>query len=92
PETKDQLADRMRAANERASAHGRTLDYGLRVHRVVRDTEKEAREYAEHLVSKLDDEYGPLIRNRAHDSGSLGVSHQARARARAYKSGSVEPH
>ena len=91
PETKDQLADRMRAANERAAAHGRTLDYGLRVHMVVRDTEKEAREYADHLVSKLDDEYGQLIRNRAHDSGSLGVSHQARARELADKVGYVEP-
>ncbi|WP_107340068.1 LLM class flavin-dependent oxidoreductase [Agrobacterium pusense] len=91
PETKEQLADRMRAANERAAAHGRTLDYGLRVHMVVRDTEKEAREYAEHLVSKLDDEYGQLIRNRAHDSGSLGVSHQARARELADKFGYVEP-
>jgi alkanesulfonate monooxygenase len=91
PETKDQLADRMRAAHERAAAHGRTLDYGLRVHMVVRDTEQEAREYAEHLVSKLDDEYGQLIRNRAHDSGSLGVSHQARARELADKFGYVEP-
>lgn len=91
PETKEQLADRMRAANERAAAHGRTLDYGLRVHMVVRDTEQEAREYADHLVSKLDDEYGQLIRNRAHDSGSLGVSHQARARELADKFGYVEP-
>jgi alkanesulfonate monooxygenase len=91
PETRDQLAERMRAANERAAAHGRTLDYGLRVHMVVRNTEKEAREYAEHLVSKLDDEYGQLIRNRAHDSGSLGVSHQARARELADKFGYVEP-
>ncbi|MDH7807423.1 MULTISPECIES: LLM class flavin-dependent oxidoreductase [unclassified Rhizobium] len=91
PETKDQLADRMRAAHERAAAHGRTLDYGLRVHMVVRDTEQEAREYAEHLVSKLNDEYGQLIRNRAHDSGSLGVSHQARARELADKFGYVEP-
>lgn len=40
PETKDQLADRMRAANAHAAAHGRTLDYGLRVHMVVRDTER----------------------------------------------------
>ncbi|MFK0385686.1 LLM class flavin-dependent oxidoreductase [Agrobacterium sp. NPDC090273] len=91
PETMDQLADRMRAANAHAAAHGRTLDYGLRVHMVVRDTEKEAREYADHLVSKLDDEYGQLIRNRAHDSGSLGVSHQARARELADKFGYVEP-
>ncbi|MCL1629364.1 LLM class flavin-dependent oxidoreductase [Roseibaca sp. V10] len=80
PETEDQLAERMRAVHARAEAHGRTLDYGLRVHVIVRDTEAEARDYADHLVSNLDDEYGQLIRERAHDSDSLGVSHQARAR------------
>ncbi|MBB2973294.1 LLM class flavin-dependent oxidoreductase [Mesorhizobium sp. RMAD-H1] len=92
PETKEELAGRMRAVNERAAAHGRTLDYGLRVHMIVRDTEKEAREYAEHLVSRLDDEYGRLIRERAHDSTSLGVAHQARARELADQYGYVEPH
>jgi len=61
------------------------------VHVIVRDTEAEAREYADHLVSKLDDEYGQLIRDRAHDSISLGVSHQARARELADKFGYVEP-
>jgi alkanesulfonate monooxygenase len=91
PEMKEQLAERMKAAHERAAAHNRTLDFGLRVHMIVRDTEQEARDYAEHLVSKLDDEYGQLIRNRAHDSGSLGVSHQARARELADKFGYIEP-
>ncbi|MCY1706179.1 LLM class flavin-dependent oxidoreductase [Pannonibacter sp. SL95] len=91
PETKDQLAARMKAVHERAAAHGRTLDYGLRVHMIVRDTEAEAREYAEHLVSKLDDEYGKLIRDRAHDSISLGVAHQARARELADQFGYIEP-
>jgi alkanesulfonate monooxygenase len=62
------------------------------VHVIVRDTEAEAREYAEHLVSKLDDELGTLIRDRALDSGSLGVSHQARARELADQFGYVEPH
>ncbi|MBI1418609.1 MAG: LLM class flavin-dependent oxidoreductase [Limimaricola sp.] len=91
PETKDMLAERMRAVHARAEAHGRTLDYGLRVHMIVRDTEAEAKEYAEHLVSKLDDEYGKLIRDRAHDSISLGVSHQSRARELADQFGYVEP-
>jgi alkanesulfonate monooxygenase len=91
PETKDQLAERMRAVHARAEAHGRTLDYGLRIHMIVRDTEAEAQEYAQHLVSKLDDEYGQLIRNRAHDSISLGVAHQARARELADKFGYIEP-
>ena len=91
PETADMLEARMRAVNERAAAHGRVLDYGLRVHMIVRDTEAEAREYAEHLVSKLDDELGQLIRNRALDSGSLGVSHQSRARELADQYGYTEP-
>lgn len=73
PEPKDQLAERMKAVNAVAEQHNRTLDYGLRVHVIVRDTEQEAREYADHLVSKLDDEYGKLIRDRAHDSISLGL-------------------
>ncbi|MCH2167921.1 MAG: LLM class flavin-dependent oxidoreductase [Oceanicola sp.] len=92
PEPKEMLAQRMTAVNAVAEKYGRTLDYGLRVHVIVRDTEAEAREYADHLVSKLDDEYGTLIRDRAHDSTSLGVSHQARARELADKFGYVEPH
>ncbi|MEM9318493.1 MAG: LLM class flavin-dependent oxidoreductase [Pseudomonadota bacterium] len=92
PEPKDQLAGRMRAVHAVAERYGRRLDYGLRVHMIVRDTEAEARDYADHLVSKLDDEYGKLVRERAHDSGSLGVSHQARARELADQFGYVEPH
>ncbi len=92
PEPKEQLKQRMKDAHARAAAHGRTLDYGLRVHMIVRDTEAEAMEYAEHLVSKLDDEYGKVIRDRAHDSISLGVAHQTKARELADKFGYVEPH
>jgi alkanesulfonate monooxygenase len=91
PEPMDVLAKRMRDVHARAEAHGRTLDYGLRVHMIVRDTEAEAREYADHLVSKLDDEFGKLIRDRAHDSISLGVAHQARARELADQFGYIEP-
>ncbi|MCR9193923.1 MAG: LLM class flavin-dependent oxidoreductase [Hyphomonas sp.] len=92
PETKENLKDRMQAVNAAAEKHERVLDYGLRVHVIVRDTEAEAREYAEHLVSRLDDEYGRIIRDRAHDSISLGVAHQARARDLADKFGYVERH
>ncbi len=91
PETKDVLAQRMQDVNARAAAHGRTLDYGLRVHMIVRDTEAEAKEYAEYIASKLDDEYGKMIRDRAHDSISLGVAHQARARELADQFGYTEP-
>ena len=92
PEPKDMIAQRMTAVAERAETYGRVLDYGLRVHVIVRDTETEAREYADHIVSKLDDDYGRMIRERAHDSISLGVSHQAKNRDLADKFGYVEPH
>ena len=92
PEPKADIAQRMKDVAERAEGYGRTLDYGLRVHVIVRDTELEAREYAEHLTAALDDEYGRIIRERAHDSISLGVAHQTRARELADKFGYVEPH
>lgn len=92
PETKEMLADRMRAVHERAAAHGRTLDYGLRVHVIVRDTEAEARDYARELVSKLDADRGEAIRARALDARSLGVAHQAANRDRADDEGFIERH
>jgi alkanesulfonate monooxygenase len=91
PETTDMLAERMKAVHAVAQKYDRTLDYGLRVHVIVRDTEAEAREWAEHITSQLDDERGRAIRERSQDAGSLGVSHQARNRALADMAGFVEP-
>ena len=92
PEKQEALAERMKAVNECARSYGRVLDYGLRVHMIVRDTEAEAKEYARELVSKLDDEQGKLIRERALDSISLGVSHQTKNRELADLEGYIEPH
>lgn len=92
PEPKDDLAMRMKNVHDRAADYNRTLDYGLRVHMIVRDTEIEAREYAEALVSKLDADQGQAIRERALDSTSLGVAHQARNRDLADMDGFIEPH
>ena len=92
PEPKEQIAERMRAVNAVAERYERSLDYGLRVHVIVRDTEQEAREYAQHLVSKLEDDAGRAIRERALDSTSLGVAHQAKNRDLADMDGFVEPH
>lgn len=85
------LAEQMKAVHAQAALHGRVLDYGLRVHVIVRDTEAEAREYAQELVSQLDDDIGRRIRERALDAGSLGVSLQARVRELADEEGYVEP-
>ena len=92
PEPKEQIAERMKAVNAVAERYNRTLDYGLRVHVIVRDTEAEAKEYADYIVSKLDDGHGRKIRERALDSTSLGVSHQAKNRDIADEFGYVEPH
>ena len=91
PEPEDMLAQRMKAVHERAAHYGRVIDYGLRVHMIVRDTEQEAREYADELVSKLDDEKGSEIRARALDAKSFGVSLQANNRERSDDDGYVEP-
>ena len=92
PEPKEQIAERMKAVNAVAERYNRTLDYGLRVHVIVRDTEAEAKEYADYIMSELDDEHGRKIRERALDSKSLGVSHQAKNRDIADEFGYVEPH
>ena len=91
PEKMEELEGRMKAVHAVAEKHGRTLDYGLRVHVIVRDTEAEAREYADHIVSKLDDDQGKAIRERALDAKSLGVSHQAKNRDIADDDGYIEP-
>lgn len=92
PERKEELAERMKAVNACAERYGRVLDYGLRVHMIVRETEEEAREHARSLVSRLDDEQGKAIRERALDASSLGVSHQAKNRDVADDEGYIEPH
>jgi len=92
PEAEEELAQRMRTVHERAAQYGRVLDYGLRVHMIVRDTEAEARAYANELVSRLDDEEGRKIRERALDAKNYGVSIQAQNREKADVEGFIEPH
>ncbi len=92
PEKKEELANRMRTVHERAQHYGRVIDYGLRVHMIVRDTEVEAREYADELVSQLDDDIGRKIRERALDAKNFGVSIQTQNLALSDEHGFVEPH
>ncbi|MEC8575108.1 MAG: LLM class flavin-dependent oxidoreductase [Pseudomonadota bacterium] len=92
PEKMEELEGRMKAVHAVAEQYGRTLDYGLRVHMIVRDTEAEANEYAEYIVSKLDEAQGKAIRDRALDATSLGVAHQAKNREVADEYGYIEPH
>jgi alkanesulfonate monooxygenase len=92
PDTEENLYGHMEDLSSRAAAYGRTIDFGLRVHVIVRETEREARDAAERLVSKLDDNLGAAIRNRAQDAKSLGVALQSMTRERADSQGYIEPH
>lgn len=92
PDTEENLQGHMQDLSDRAAKYGRKIDFGLRVHMIVRETEDEARAYAQQLVSKLDDEFGTEIRNRAQDAKTLGVALQSAARERADNEGYVEPH
>ena len=91
PETEDNLKSLMETMSDKAAKFNRKIDFGLRVHVVVRDTEEEAREYANSIISKLEIEKGTEIRERALDSKSLGVSRQKKMRDLSKKDGYIEP-
>ena len=91
PETKTKLQGLMDVMTKKASDYDRKVQFGLRVHVIVRETEKEARDYAENLLSKLDVSLGTDIRNRSQDSNSLGVARQLQLREEADKKYYVEP-
>ena len=91
PETEDRLEATMRDMSARAASRGRTIDFGLRIHMIVRETAEEARQAARDLVSKLDDDIGRAIRARALDATSLGVAKQAEMRQMADDEGYAEP-
>ncbi len=91
PETMERLEDTMRELSDRAAGYHRTIDFGLRIHMVVRETEEEARAAAERLVSKLDAEVGEAIKSRAQDNRSAGVMRQDALRAQT-KDDYIEDH
>ncbi len=81
PETEERLGTTMKEMSTLAAGFGRTIDFGLRIHVIVRETEAEARAAAERLVSKLDADRGEEIKNRSQDSQSAGVKRQDELRA-----------
>ena len=92
PETEKKLQELMNNMTNKASEYERTVQFGLRVHVIVRETEQEARDYANNLLSKLDLDLGKDIKNRAQDAASLGVARQAKLREEADNQYYVEPH
>lgn len=91
PETRDRLQGLMQNMVARAREYNRTIDFGLRIHVIVRDTEAEAREAARELMSRLDDQVGSDIRERAQDARALGVFRQSEMRTLSDEDGYAEP-
>jgi len=91
PETEDNLKGLMENMSEKAAKFNRTVDFGLRVHVVVRETEEEAYEYAESIISKLDLDMGNELRDRSLDAKSYGVSRQEKMRDNSSPDGYIEP-
>ncbi|MHB1177701.1 MAG: LLM class flavin-dependent oxidoreductase [Daejeonella sp.] len=91
PEPEENIYATMQDLSERAAKHGRKIDFGLRIHVIVRETEEEARNYTKTLMSKFDAEMGEQLKHRAQDSRSAGVMRQDELRKNADEDGFVEP-
>ena len=92
PEREEKIQELMTNMSTKAASFNRTVDFGLRVHVIVRETESEARAAAKDLMSFVDDDRGDEIRLRAQDGKSYGVSRQTAQRALADADGFVEDH
>ncbi len=90
PDKKETVAAIIADMRDRAARHGRTIRFGYRAHVIVRDTEAEARTYADRLLSKLDADQGAAIRAKSLDSTSAGVAAQAALRENASDDGYAE--
>ena len=90
PETIDRLGAIMQNMSDRAAAFDRKVDFGLRIHIIVRETEDKARAAARNLMTHVDEIRGREIRERALDAQSYGVARQAEMREMADHEGYAE--
>ena len=70
PEVEEKIGELMENMSKKAALYNREVDFGLRVHVIVRETEAEARAAAQRLMSFVDDQKGKEIRERALDAKS----------------------
>ena len=91
PEPEESIYATMQDMSKRAADYGRTIDFGMRLHVIVRETEAEAKAYTKQLMSKFDAEVAEKLKNRTQDSKSAGVLRQDEFRANADEDDFVEP-
>ncbi|MNK00735.1 Methanesulfonate monooxygenase [compost metagenome] len=92
PETEEAMYETMKDMSQRAAKYGRKIDFGLRVHVIVRETEDAAKAQAKKLLSHFNEQRAAEIRARGEDSRSLGVIRQDEMRKHADAEGFIEPH
>lgn len=81
PEPEESIYATMQDMSDRAAKYRRQIDFGFRVHVIVRETEEEARFYAKDIMSKFDPKRFNL-KERTQDHKSLGVLRQDEFRAK----------
>jgi alkanesulfonate monooxygenase len=91
PEPEESIYATMQDMSQRAANHGRLIDFGLRVHIIVRETEAEAKAYTKQLMSKFDAETAAMLKGRTQDSQSAGVLRQDEFRKTADEDDFIEP-
>jgi len=91
PEPEASIYATMKQMSLKAAAQDRKMDFGLRVHVIVRETEEEARVYAKYLMSKFDQKTGEKLKNRTQDAKSAGVLRQDALREEADDDDFIEP-
>jgi len=90
PDTTAKISSVVLDLTQRAQRNNRPMSFGWRSHVIVRETEREAREAARRLLSRLDPVTGDLIRARSLDSTSTGVNRQSELRTAADDEGYIE--
>ena len=92
PDREKTLQAQIKKMQKKAAFYNRDVQFGLRIHVIVRETEREAREYAKYLISKLDYDKGINIKKRAQDTNSFGVYKQTQLREKSDKNFYAEPY
>jgi alkanesulfonate monooxygenase len=91
PEPEESIYATMQEMSGKAAQYGRKMDFGMRLHVIVRETEAEAKAYAKELMSKFDAETAEKLKHRTQDSKSAGVLRQDEFRKQADEDDFVEP-
>jgi alkanesulfonate monooxygenase len=76
-EPPDAVAAKLADVRQRATRHGRTLKYGIRLHVIVRETEDEAWRAAAELVSELDESTVAAAQQKLTKMDSVGQRRMA---------------